>query len=149
MAKPGKFSIYDFEKKGVVSIWLATVPLSRIPNAYLEEHYGNDEEPFNQFAEDFGFGFYDHDSVDTNASKGRAKPVEDLVGKCSFSTSYVEQAVAEAKKRGLDKTQFVFLMYDIQYAPNRTKVSKSTYMEFLGSFCYDSKAPSAIPYSPE
>jgi hypothetical protein len=120
-----------------------------MPDAYFEEQYGDEDKPYNQFAEDFGFGFYDHDSVDTNVSQGRSKPVEDLVGQCSFSSSYVKQVVAEAKKRGLDKTQFVFLMYDIQYAPKRTKVSKARYIEFLGSFCYDNSATSAIPYSPE
>jgi hypothetical protein len=151
MTQPGKFSVYEFEKKGVVSVWVATVPLSRIPKSYFEERYGDDddEEPFTQFSEDFGFGFFDHDFVDTNASPGRAKSVEDLLGRCSFSSSYVAAATAEAKKRGLEMTQFVFLLYDIEYSPKRTKVSRSPFMEFLGSFRYDDKASSAIPYEAE
>jgi hypothetical protein len=149
MAKPGKFSVYDFEKKGVVSIWVAIVPLSRIPDKYFEEHRGDEDQPFTQFSEDFGIGFFDHDFVDTNLSHGRARPVEELVGQCSFSSSYVEKVTAEANKRGLQKTQFVFLMFDIEYAPKQTKVSRSAYLEFLGSFSYDVNAESAIPYEGE
>jgi Immunity protein 22 len=137
-----RFSVFDFEKKGRVSIWVAIVPWTQLPKEYFEEHYGReDNEAFTQFSEDFGFGFFDHDFVDTNGSK-ETKLLEELLGECSFSSSYLGEAVAESNKRGLTKTSFVFLLYDIEYQPETTKVSRSSYMEFLGSFRFDPKATS-------
>jgi hypothetical protein len=129
-----RFSVYEFENPEAVSIWVATVPWNDLPNEYLEEHYG----------EDFGFGFYDHDSMSTNGSE-EAKPLEELLAPCSYSTSYIQEATAEARKRGLDKTCFVFLLFDIEYDPMLTGVSKSAYMEFLGSFRYNAEE---IPPTP-
>jgi hypothetical protein len=144
-----RFSVYEFEKKGNVSIWVAIVPWDQIPDAYLEERYGrDDDEPFTQFSEDFGFGFFDHDFVDTNGSPGQPESIERLLGQCSFSSSYLEEATAEARRRGLERTQFVFLLFGIEYQPKMTNVWKSPYMEFLGSFQYDPNAPSTIPLQP-
>lgn len=140
-------SIYEFEAKGTVSIWVATVSWSRVPADYFEERYGReDDEPFSRFSEDFGFGYYDHDFVDTNGDTGRAKPVEELLGPCSFSASYLTAAVAAAKRQALDKTAFVFLLHDIAYRPEATGVSRSEFMAFLGSFRYDPEAGSAVPF---
>ncbi len=147
MSRYDQLNVYDFERPGVVSIWVATVPLSRIPKNYLKENGDNEDGPFNRFSADFGFaGGYDHDTVDTNASPGRAKSIADLLGECSYSSSFVGRAAAEAKKRGLDKTQFVFLLYDARYPARRTKITKSEFMEFLGCFPYDDEAPNAVSH---
>jgi hypothetical protein len=82
----GRRSIYEFEKSGVVSIWVIRLPLSEIPRDYFEAHYGgDDDEPFNQFAEDFGFGYYDVDFAESNSVSGEPKTLERLLGECSFS----------------------------------------------------------------
>jgi Immunity protein 22 len=135
----GRYSEYDFEDKERVSIWVAIVPWQQLPNEYFEEHYGGgDDEPFAQFSHEFGVGFYDHDFVSTNGSE-ESKPLVNLLGPCSYSSSFLEPALAEARRRGLDKTSFVFLLYDYDYDPEVTKVSRTAYMEFLGSFPYDSE----------
>jgi hypothetical protein len=140
-------SIYEFEAKGTVSIWVAIVPRRQIPADYFEEHHGRgDDEPFSRFSEDFGFGYYDHDFVDTNGVTGRAKPIEQLLGPCSFSSSYLTEAVSAAKQQGLDRTAFVFLLHNIAYQPEVTGLSRSQYMAFLGSFRYDPEAESAVPF---
>jgi hypothetical protein len=140
-------SIYEFEAKGTVSVWVAIVPRSRIPADYFEEHYEReDDEPFSRFSEDFGFGYYDHDFVDTNGVTGRAKPIEQLLGPCSFSASYLAAAADAARQQGLDKTAFVFLLYDIEYRPEVTGVSRSACMAFLGNFRYDPEASHAVPF---
>jgi hypothetical protein len=140
-------SVYEFEAKSIVSIWVATVPRSRIPDDYFKEHYGReDDEPFSRFSEDFGFGYYDHDFVDTNGVTDRPESVERLLGECSFSASYLTEAVAAAKRQGLDKTEFVFLLHDIAYPPEVTGVFRSEYMAFLGSFQYDAESSSAFPF---
>jgi hypothetical protein len=142
-----RWSVYEFESKGIISIWVATVPRSRIPDDYFEEHYGGeDDEPFTQFSEDFGFGFYDHDFVDTNGVTDRPKPIERLLGECSFSASYLAEAIAAANQQGLDNSEFVFLLRDIAYMPEVTGVSRSPYMAFLGRFRYEPKSPSAFSF---
>jgi hypothetical protein len=144
--KVNRYGPPHFGKEGFVSIWVATVPLSQIPDDYFEENYGDEEKPLTKFYGDFGFGYFDHDFMDTNGSKRTAKSISTLVGQCSYSSSFVDQTVGEAKRRGLDKTQHVILLYDFRYDPKKTKITKSPYMEFLGSFRYDSEAPNAIPY---
>jgi Immunity protein 22 len=138
-------SIYEFEAKGTVSIWVATVPRSRIPADYFEEHYGRgDDDPFSRFSEDFGFGYYDHDSSETNGVTGLAKPIAELLGPCSFSTSYIAEADASAKRQSLETNEFVFLLFDIAYRPEATGVSRSESMAFLGSFRFEPDAESAV-----
>ncbi|HEY9226352.1 MAG TPA: immunity 22 family protein [Gemmatimonadaceae bacterium] len=141
-------SVYEFEKIGVVSIWVATVPLSKIPKTYFEMREDDDEEAFTPFSNDFGFGWYDHDSVDSNNSSEKPKSLDRLIGECSFSVSFSDKAVAAAKKQGLDKTPAVFLLYDIDYRPKMTGVSQSKYMAFLGSFKHDPDAESVFLFAP-
>jgi hypothetical protein len=44
----------------VVSVWIAKCSLAEIPDNYFEENYGGeDDEPFNDFSSDFGFGYCD------------------------------------------------------------------------------------------
>lgn len=102
--KVSRYGPPHFNKDGYVSIWVAVVPLSKIPDDYFKERYGDEEVTLTKFYGDFGFGYFDHDFMDTNGSKESAMPIEKLVGACSFSSSYVEEAVAHAKKRGLRNT---------------------------------------------
>src|SRR5262249_38546255 len=100
-------SVYEFEAKGVVSIGVATVGRTRLPDACCAEpHAREEDEPSSRFSEDFGFGYNDHDVVDTNWVTDRPKPLERLLGECSFSASYLADAVAAAKRQGFDQTEF-------------------------------------------
>ena len=135
--KVSRYGPPHFNKDGFVSIWVAVAPLSKIPSDYFDERYGDEEVTLTKFYGDFGFGYFDHDFVDTNGSKGRAQSIEKLIAACSFSSSYVEQAAAEAKRRGLEKTQYVVLLYDFKYDPKQTKITENSYMAFIESFPYD------------
>src|SRR5262245_58370406 len=121
MGKKKQFSIYDFEKRGVVSIWVAKVPLSELPDDYFEENFTDESKPFTRFSLDFGFDFFNFDLVDTNAAKDGPRDVGHLVAECSFSSSYAAEVAKAAKKRGLDTTQYVLLIFDTQYSPRRTR----------------------------
>lgn len=143
--KVSRYGGPDFDAEGVVSIWAAVSPLSRIPDDYFDERYGDDEIPLSRFCEDFGFGWFDHDFMDTNISEGRAASIEKLIGQCSYSSSFLDQAVAQANKLRLEKTQWVTLLFDFKYDPKQTGITKSKYVEFVGSFPYSQDAPSAIP----
>jgi hypothetical protein len=152
MKSPKKVSRYGgphFQSDGYVSIWVAVASLSRIPDDYFEERYSDEDLPLTKFYGDFGFGYFDHDFMDTNGSKGRGKSIDELIGACSYSSSFVEEAVAQAKRRGLEKSQYVVLLYDFKYDPKKTKVSKNAYMEFIGSFPYNKKAAATIPWEGE
>jgi hypothetical protein len=140
-----KLNAYHFEKQGTVSIWVSTVPWEDLPDSYFEQHYGREDpnDPFTQFSEDFGFGFFDVDEVETNGSPGAPKPMDELLGECSFSSSYVLEAKAQAAVLGLTTTSFVFLLYEMEYQPEKTGVSRSAYMQFLGAFPFDPEMPKA------
>jgi hypothetical protein len=134
----------SFDKEGVVSIWAGIVPLDAIPDDYFEERYGDDDIPLTKFYEDFGFGWFDHDFADANGSTKGPKSLERLIGECSFSSSYLKPAVAQARSLGIETTQQVNLLYDFAYDPQRSGISQSPYMQFIGSFPYDRDAPSAF-----
>src|SRR5262249_40344815 len=100
---------------------------------------------FNQFSADFGFGYYNVDSHEANNIADGPKSIERLIGECSFSSSFLSKAVAAAKKEGFESPSAVFLLYDIDYRPKKTGVSRSKYMAFIGSFRYDPDSDFAFP----
>jgi Immunity protein 22 len=146
-AKDELRSIYEFERKNVLSMWVAIVPLSEIPDEYFQQQEDEDENAFTPFSRDFGFGAYGLDSLETNIVGERIKTFDQLVGQLSFSKSFVEQAVAAARKQGLENAQGVFVLYEIDYRPKMAGASKSPYMAFLGSFKYDPEADSVLPFA--
>lgn len=121
-------------QQGRVCLDLGCVaPLSHILDDYFEERYGDEDVTLTKFYGDFGFGYFDHDFMDTNGSKGRAKSIGKLIGACSFSSSYVEAAVTQAKQRGLEKTQYVVLLYDFKYDPKPTTRFAATLCDGIDS----------------
>jgi hypothetical protein len=129
-------------KHDVVSIWAATCPAADIPDDYFEE-YGSDEDedPFDPFSFDFGFGYYNHDDVEAYPSKEqRAVPIGELLAPLSFSPSFRDAAVKQAEALGVGQTTYVFLLYNFQYDPAVTGIRESACMRFVGVFPYDRKA---------
>ena len=142
-------SVYEFEKKNVLSMWVAIVPLTEIPDEYFKQQEDEDENAFTPFSRDFGFGAYGLDSLETNIIGERIKTFDQLVGQLSFSKSFVDQAVAAARKQGREHAQGVFVLYEIDYRPKLAGASTSPYMAFLGSFKYDPEADSVLPFASE
>jgi hypothetical protein len=130
-------SVYEFEKQNVVSIWVTIVPLNKVPQDYFEMRDDDNDEAYTPFSEHFGFGWYNHDSVEANSVEAGPKSFEQLIAECSYSPSFVKEAVAAAQEQKLDAAEGVFLLYDIDYRPKVTRVRKSPYMAYLGSFRYD------------
>ena len=133
---------FQVEDEDVVSIWAAAVPLSKIPADYFEENY-DDERPLNHFCEEFGFGTYDHDFVDTNASENGPADIRELLAACSYGTSFADAAAAAAEKLGLARTEYVILLYNFRYEPKVTRVRKTSHLAFIGCFPFDSDAATA------
>jgi hypothetical protein len=133
---------FAVEDEDVVSIWIAKCSFAEIPENYFEENYGGeDDEDFNAFSADFGFGFYDHDLVETFCRDDRNESdIAALVKPLSYSGSFLDSVISTAKRLKIDKTSFVFLLYNFKYDPKVTKTQESQYMRFLGVFPYDRKS---------
>ena len=128
---------FECEDKDVVSIWVAKCPAVQIPNNYFDENYGGeDDEPFNQFSTDFGFGFYDHDFVEPMALKGSA-PLEKILDCSSYGKSFSNKATALSE---IKNTEHVFLMYNFEYKAEVTSIHENKYYKFIGVFGYDRNA---------
>jgi len=131
----GRFDGPNFYKEdiGIVSIWVSKVPEIEIPKNYFDENYSEDEEePFNQFSSDFGFGFYDHDFAENAGVYGET--VEEKLKSASYGKSFYKEASANCKNSFADA---FYLIYDFVYDPKVTNITESKYYIFLGSFPYD------------
>lgn len=133
---------FEVEDEDVVSIWAAKCALADIPDDYFQENYGGeDDEPFNPFSTDFGFGFYDHDFVETYCMDDwRIVPIAELIEPLSCSSSFRDAAVRRAEDIGVGRSCYVFLLYNFKYDPAVTGVQESAYMRFVGVFPCDSNA---------
>jgi hypothetical protein len=126
-------------KEDVVSIWAAKSPLADIPDDYFQETDGeNDDEPFNQFSSDFGFGGYDNDFVGNNCTDDwRVVPIRELMEPLSYSRSFRDAAVQKAEALGLGQTSYVLLLYHFKYDTAISGIQESAHMRFIGVFPFD------------
>src|SRR5262249_3865823 len=122
----------------VASVWAATCALADIPKGYFLPNYGGEDEPFNPFSADFGFGYYDHDFVETYCTEDwRVVPIAELIAPLSYSASFRETAVRQAELLGVGHTSYVILLYNFKYDSAVTGIRESAYMRFVGAFPYD------------
>ncbi|MCX7205603.1 MAG: immunity 22 family protein [Proteobacteria bacterium] len=134
----GKFDGPYFRcDEDLVSVWIAKCPCSKMPVDYFTENYdGEDEDPFNQFSTDFGFGYYDHDFVEGSALIGSAS-IEDIIKKASYGHSF---AMEVSDTSDVKYSEHVFLMYNFNYSPSVTGVTESKYYKFIGVFKFNQNA---------
>ena len=135
----GKFDGPHFycENENVVSVWVAILPLNEIPDDYFEEDYGgDDEDPFNEFSSDFGFGYYDHDFVEANTLES-CSPINEILKECAYGNSFAEAAYQSSD---IKNSEHVFLMYNFNYDPEITGITRSKYYKFIGVFSYNENA---------
>jgi hypothetical protein len=127
----------------IVSLWVAICPLKEIPENYFSENYeGEDDEPFNDFSNDFGFGYYDHDFVETICNEDWSEmAAADLIAKLSYSQSFLEAAQKAADDRGVTTTAYVLALYNFSYDPKVTLLESSKFMRFIGAFPFSSQEP--------
>ncbi len=139
----------NFDKKGFVSIWVSKVTLDKIPDDYFEERYGEEYEdtPLSQWCENFGFGYYDHDQIEDNGVEKGTDTLDKILGECSYSKSFVELAVSEAKKQGIESVSWIRNFFDCSYSPDVTGIKEDSCMLYLGTYEYDTKSESK--YEPQ
>jgi hypothetical protein len=137
------FAHFEVEDEDVVSIWASIVPYAEIPEDYFTYNFaGGDNDPWNRFSSDFGFGYYDDDFVESYFDEPgkRVVPIGDLISPLSYSPSFIDAVEHRAKELGLEKTSYVFLIYNFKYEPSATGKDKSDFFQFLGTFPFDQDA---------
>jgi hypothetical protein len=103
---------------------------------FIEDYDGEDEDPFNQFSTDFGFGYYDHDFVEGAALPGCAS-IDKIIEAASYGHSFATEVKAASE---IKNAEHVFLMYNFNYSPNVTGITESKYYKFVGVFKFDKNA---------
>ena len=136
----GKYDGPNFDTKNdVVSVWISQVNYSEIPDDYwTPDPSDEDEAPWDQFSTDFGFGYYDNDFVESFCQDDHSKAtIYEQLKYLSYSQSFIEEVEQSAREREISETSYVFLMYNFKYDTNITKIEKSNYFIYLGTFDYD------------
>ena len=130
---------FEVEHEDVVSVWVATSPFDAIPEDYFLERYDEeDDQPFNRFSNDFGFGFYDHDFTEAHSSDdGQPIPIQGLIEPCSYGKSFAVLVAVAASSLGIKESSSVFLMFNFKYDSAVTGVRESPFFKFIGVFPFE------------
>lgn len=116
----------NFEKKGVVSVWLG-----------LKDD--SDDPPNLDVLQDLcGVGYYDLDFQEGNHIEFEMVPVRRLLEEISFSDTFMDEVLDAAKKIGREAARWVLVQYDFAYDPSRIKRPIASDPVFLGVFSYSS-----------
>ena len=132
----GKFDYKDMgTEEEIVSVWVAKCNPIDIPDDYLDENYGeDDDEEFNQFSADFKIGYYDHDFFEPVGLMG-VLSLEEILKTASYGSSFSKQ-VAEISS--IKESEYILLMFNMKYDPEITQVTENKYFKYIGNFKYSS-----------
>lgn len=132
---------FDFSKKNRVSVWVSQYPYAKIPDAYFEEEFSHKKtRATNTWSDNFKLQFFEPEYMETNGTYRGSVNIEKAAGECSFSTSYIEALMSEAKKKKLEAITWIILLYESEYNVKLSGIEKDKYMTFLGAFDYDTAA---------
>ena len=137
--------------KNKVTIWVAK---NRLPENEFDEYineYWDDERTAkyrgsaiefyetkfakSQFEADFSI-WYDHDCFEANFRK-KEMAVKELLSKLSYQESFVESAVAAAKKKRITKSNAVVAIYDFAFRPEPSDISRKAKLKLIGAFNFE------------
>ena len=119
----GHVIMIDFEKEGVVSIWIGQS--MDTPGVDVLEGL-------------CGVDYYDVDFQECIISDKEQKiPVEDLVKQLSYSDSYLNDAVKSAREKTITSAVWVIMQLNYSYDPNAITKNISDDPIFLGVFEYE------------
>lgn len=115
----------DFERTGVVSIWLEIRP----PDA--------DTDMETDTLQDLcGVGYYRLDQQDRYYFDGKFSKLPQLLEKLSYSASFADTVVDAAKRKGIQQAVGIVAQYDFAYDPRRVSRPVAEDPVFLGVFGY-------------
>ena len=139
-----------FDKKHKVSIWASKQPYADIPDDYFEEtFFKNNTRAKNQWSNNFKIRYFKPDEMETNGSYEGLKPIQEIAGACSFSTSFIDNLMSKAKKKQLLEVSWLVLLFDFEYSAKATGVESDDYLTLLGAFNYDDEAESLVEVEQE
>jgi hypothetical protein len=113
-----------FESDGMVSIWIGLT---------------NNQCPLSELdvLQDLcGVGYYDLDSQESNCFDCESASLKDLLNEMSYSTSFINEALEDAQKKGLSYGAWVVIQYDFKYDPAKVERKIASDPVYLGCFKY-------------
>lgn len=133
----------DYLKKNKVSVWASQYLYRDIPDEYFEEQFSrNNTRAKNTWSKNFKLRYFNPDNMETNGAYEGDVAIAKAVGECSFSSSYMDVLLSKARKKKLEQVTWVVLLFECEYSPKLSGVSKDTYLTFLGAFDYDNDSDS-------
>lgn len=128
----------DFSKRNKVSVWASQFPYKDIPDEYFEEQFSrNNTRAKNAWTKNFKLRYFNPDQLETNGAYEGDAAIDNVVSECSFSSSYIDVLMSKARKKKLERVTWVVLLFECEYSPKLSGVSKDEYLSFLGAFDYD------------
>lgn len=133
-AIPSPIARPSFDRPERVSLWLCTVPLHGVPDAYLE---GAPEVLAWLFVE---FGIAVDGAFSTNYTVDREpSDLRELLLPLHGSEGFVDVACVEASQASIEGASFVIGLYDVAYEPEALGLPRpcgTPMLAFLGSYPY-------------
>lgn len=140
-ARVKKAKGHDFTKRNKVSVWVSQHPYAEIPDDYFEETFSrNKTRATNAWSANFNLKFFNPSNLATNGTHEGTLDIKKAAGECSFSASFIDILMSNAKRKNLEKVTWIVLLYGYEYSVRVSGVDKDKYMSFLGGFDYDDDA---------
>ena len=120
-----EFYTQDFEKQGVVSIWLGLEDIKK------------EEKELDVLQNFCGVGYYNLDDQESNTFDFKDTKIEELLKDISYSESFINEAIKKAQEKNIQSAKCVIVQYDFAYDLNKTTIDISNEPMFLGVFDYE------------
>ncbi|MFZ6747198.1 hypothetical protein ACO0LC_28615 [Undibacterium sp. JH2W] len=116
----------DFEKSGVLSIWLGMTDRSL-------------DKDVDTLQDLCGVGYYELSEQESNSYNYELVDLKHLFADISYAQSFLDEVVLAARERNIKKARRVTVQYNFEYDP--TKVTREIAADpiFLGVFSYSLK----------
>lgn len=128
----------NFNKQGVVSIWIGSFPTEEAFDTYIDWIYNEDGESTNQFAADSGIYWFDHDFQEASFyANGLGTPTDALKGN-SYESSFFSEAKPLLQRKITPTDNAILLLYDYTYSYSMAEVAERSgcKLKYVGTFPY-------------
>jgi hypothetical protein len=127
-------------------VWVGTFPSVEAAEAY----FGIPDEigvylPPEGFAQDLGMPDLPAECLEVNFEQLAPRPLRQLLQDATFSASFIDQAIAEASRQGIEAAQGIALLYDFDYQAVPCRQQTTAPVRFIGSFPFVGTSPEQEP----
>lgn len=113
----------DFQRQNKVSVWVGVD--------------GDQGKPELDILQDLcGVGYYRLSDQEHWNFHFAVVDLRELIAPLSYSATFIDAAIAAARKRGLEKARWVTVQYDFEYDPSKVTRQIACDPVFIGSFLY-------------